>query len=97
MYKLMKSGVLKDGRIFIPNNPRLGLWQEYEAWFSEGNSPLPADPTPEKTQKEKHREDPEMPSVQEVIEALFEKEEGDPQPMNALLARYSRVKTRNNK
>ena len=46
MYKLIKDfdGVMLVAEgTFIPNNPDLRLWVEYQAWLAEGNQPLPAE------------------------------------------------------
>lgn len=46
MYKLTKFGV-QLGNASIPNDPANRDWQEYQAWLTKGNTPLPADAEPD--------------------------------------------------
>jgi hypothetical protein len=42
----LDAGIGPDGETLkydIPENPELGLWQEYLAWKAEGNTPEAAD------------------------------------------------------
>jgi len=76
MYKLTKSGVIKDGVLRIPNDPENRHWQEFEAWKGEGNTPTAADPEP-------IPEAPE-PTVSDVIKAIDAKDKGNSAKWDAL-------------
>lgn len=47
-YKLSKNGevVIKDGYLYIPNDPANTDYQAYLKWLSLGNTPDPADTEP---------------------------------------------------
>lgn len=54
MYKLTGNGVFnKETNEYIPNNPGLSQWQEYQEWLNEGNSPEPLETLEEKRKRRK--------------------------------------------
>ena len=47
MYQLTESGVLRlKDQAWIPDCADNRDWQQYQQWLSEGNEPLPMDPSP---------------------------------------------------
>lgn len=47
MYKLTNNGVIRlYDNAYIPDCDDNRDWQEYQQWLSEGNEPLPMDPSP---------------------------------------------------
>jgi hypothetical protein len=45
-YKLTDDGVLKNGRLNIPNDPGNRHWLDYLSWLEDGNTPDPQDRLP---------------------------------------------------
>jgi hypothetical protein len=46
MYKIINIGVRRIDGAEIPSDPANRDWAEYLKWLAQGNTPLPADPTP---------------------------------------------------
>ena len=79
MYKLEQAGgIIKDGRMHIPNDPANRHWVEFKEWEARGNIPLPAAPVPV----------PEapIPSVTEIVKALDKRDKGDSRDWDAIVA-----------
>jgi hypothetical protein len=80
MYKLTKSGVIKDGNLHIPNHVGNRHWDEYQKWLKiPNNTPEPTDPDPVPDVPE--------PTVSELIQAIDLKDKGD-------TTKWDEIKTR---
>ena len=85
-YKIISNGVLRlDDGANIPDDPLNQDWIAYQAWLSQGNTPVAADPLPNPVAQDLQSRRWELyPSIQDQLDALYQARQGDPTGLAAI-------------